>query len=302
MMTARTKLGLTALVLALSLGGCDPERSRWSVTLQPDGSGSLRLVHETAGDIEEDPDEAPPAEDQETAELARLQAARFLSSIDGVTAWTDITATPLSGGRTRVEATGWFRSLADVKVLGEPRFSVTVVGQALEVEYRDPLPAGLSDLFLAERDRVQQAFDEPEDRFRASLHRTRGFVEMSLAGWEFDLLMRLPGVITDVDGFERAGGEAVALHQDVETVLGLLDADLQALRDVRADVRQGALDAHQGYAELARRLADGPAHRVRSEVVEPFPDPNFDAAFEQAVASWDTSEWRRRIEEVGQPK
>lgn len=303
MTTTHWRRGLAAVVLAVSLVGCEPERSRWNVALQPDGSGHVRLIHETAGDVQTDPAEPPPADgDQEAAELARMQAARFLSTIDGVTAWTDIVARPLAGGRTRVEATGWFRSLADVKVLGEPRFSATVVGQALEVEYRDPLPGGLSELFLAERHKVQQSFDEPDDRFEASVHRTRGFVEMSLAGWEFDLLVHMPGVITHVDGFERSGEEIVTLRQDVETVLELLDADLRALRDVRAEVRQGALTADQGYAELAQRMASGPAHRARSEVVEPIPEPGFDAAFEEAVAMWDASEWKRRIERAGLPK
>lgn len=303
MKTTRQKLGLAAVLLAVSLVGCEPERSRWDVSLQPDGSGHVRLIHETAGDVQTPADEPAPDEgDQEAAELARMQAARFLATVEGVTAWTDITATPLAGGRTRVEATGWFRSLGDLKVLGEPRFTVAVVGQALEVEYVDPIPRGLSELFLAEREKVRQAFDEPEDRFAASLHRTRGFVEMSLAGWQFDLLLRPPGVITHVDGFERAGDEAVALRQDVETVLELLDADLRALREVREDVRQGLLTPDQGHAELAQRLAQGPPHRVRSEVVEPLPEPGFDAAFEEAVAAWDASEWKPRVERAGLPK
>lgn len=303
MRTTRRTLGVATVLLAVSLAGCEPERSRWDVSLQPDGSGQLRLIHETAGDVQARPGDPTPEEnDPEAAELARMQAARFLATIEGVTAWTDISAAPLAGGRTRVEATGWFRSLADLKVLGEPRFTATVVGQALEVEYRDPIPRGLSELFLAERAKVHEAFDEPDDRFEASVHRTRGFVEMSLAGWQFDLLLRPPGTIAHVDGFERVADDAVALRQNVETVLALLDADLQALREVRADVRQGLLTREQGYAALAQRLARGPTHRVRSEGVEPLPDPGFDAAFEEAVASWDASEWKRRIDRAALPK
>ncbi len=305
MTATRRRIGLTAVVvLTVSLAGCEPERSRWDVSLQPDGSGQVRLVHETAGDAETPPDEPAPAEgDEAAAELARLQAARFLGTVEGVAAWTDIAATPLPGGRTRVEATGWFRSLADVKVLGEPRFAVRVVGPALEVEYRDPIPRGLAELFLAERAKVQEAFDEPDERFAASVHRTRGFVEMSLAGWRFDLRLRLPGAITDAEGFARPSDErTVTLAQDVETVLALLDADLQALREVRDDVRQGRLSVDQGYARLAERLHPAPPHRVRAEVLDGAADAGFAAALEEATAAWAASEWRPLVEQLTQPK
>lgn len=309
MKTTRTRrtVGLTrcllALALAVSLGGCEPERGRWGVWLQPDGAGRVRVIHETAGELQEHPDEPPPsADDPLEAERARVQAARFLSTVEGVSAWSDIVATPLAGGRTRVEATGWFRSLADLRVLGEPRFSLSVVGQDLHVGYLDPLPAGLSELFLAERSKLQQAFDEPDERFAASLHRTRGFVEMSLAGWEFALVLRLPGEVADVQGFERAGDDRVALRQDVESVLELLDADLQALREVRAEVRRGALTFDQGAAALAERLASAPARRVRCQVPASSDDPAFDEAYAAAQSAWKTSEWRRRVDQLGLPK
>lgn len=303
MRATRRRLGLAAVVLTVSLAGCEPERSRWDVSLQPDGSGQVRLVHETAGEADAPPGEPAPAEgDEPAAELARLQAARFLATVEGVSAWTEIAATPLAGGRTRVEATGWFRSLADVKVLGEPRYAVRVVGSALEVEYRDPIPRGLAELFLAERAKVQEAFDEPDERFAASVHRTRGFVEMSLAGWRFDLRLRLPGAITDAEGFTRQDERTVALEQDVEAVLALLDADLQALREVRDDVRQGRLSVDQGYARLAERLQPAPPHRVRGEVSEAVPDPGFAAALDEAVAAWSASEWRPLVEQMVLPK
>src|SRR5690606_16945687 len=90
MRATRWKLGIAATSLAVALAGCEPERSRWDVVLQPDGSGRVRLIHETAGDIEVHPGEEPGASDGEAGELAELQAARFLSTIGGVSAWTDV--------------------------------------------------------------------------------------------------------------------------------------------------------------------------------------------------------------------
>lgn len=301
MRAMRWKLGAAATALAVALTGCEPERSRWDVELQPDGSGRVRLVHETAGEMQVHPDEEP-GDEGEADELAELQALRFLSTIEGVSAWTDVHATPLPGGRARVEATGWFRSLADVRVLDEPRFGVSVVGGALEVEYRDPIPRGLSELFLSERAKVQEAFDDPDERFDASVHRTRGFVEMSLAGWAFDLRVRMPGRVVEASGFERVGDDAVRMRQDVESVLALLDADLTALREVRAQVRDGVLGRDQGYAALGERMARGPTFRARCEVEGEAPDAEFARAFEEARAAWDASEWKARLEAVARPK
>lgn len=303
---------MAAVLLALGLCGCEPERSRWTVALQPDGSGRLDLVHETAGEV---PMHGPPSAATLDEDEAQEEAARFLASIEGVEAWTDIVATPLPGGRLKVEAVGWFRSLEQVRPMGEQRFEVTVVGggeqgegdeqgeggegRALEVRYLDPLPTGLAQLLLDDRARVHEAFEQPDDRFRASVHRTRGFVEMSLAGWQFELDLQLPGPVVEVQGFDREDDDRVALRQDVESVLGLLERNLAALEEVRGQVRAGELSADEGFARLATLLAERASNVVRCEVPHGVDgvDAAFEQAFEQAVSDWEASEWRGRVEQ-----
>lgn len=303
--TTRGLQGMAAVLLALGLCGCEPERSHWTVALQPDGSGRLDLVHETAGEV---PMHGPPSAATLDEDEAQEEAARFLASIEGVEAWTDIVATPLPGGRLKVEAVGWFRSLAQVRPMGEQRFEVTIVesgeqgeaGQALEVRYLDPLPTGLAQLLLDDRARVHEAFEQPDDRFRASVHRTRGFVEMSLAGWQFELDLQLPGPIVEVQGFDRKDDDRVALRQDVESVLGLLERNLEALEEVRGQVRAGELSADEGFARLATLLAERASNVVRCEVphgVDDGVDAAFRQAFEQAVSDWEASEWRGKVEQ-----
>jgi hypothetical protein len=294
---------LGALALALALTGCEPERSRWSFAVQPDGSGCLRLIHETAG--QGDPDQpAPPEPEDQAQQRATGQATLFLAGVSGVAAWTDVAATPIEGGRARIEATGWFHRLADVRVQGEPRFTLTSVGDDLQVTYADPIPGGLARLFLDDREKMLETFRLPEERFHASVHRTRGFVEMSLAGWQFDLMLRFPGQqVREVSGFERAGRDAdlVTLHQDVEAVLALVDADVAVLHDLRQQVRTGACSPEEAYGQLAERLATGEAYRVGCDVLAAEPDPEFLAAFEAARATWERSEWKPRLERYGEP-
>lgn len=298
---SRSGLGVLVLAVGLALTGCEPERSRWSFAVQPDGSGLLRVVHETAGPG--DPEASAPAEAPDVAQKrATGQAAMFLASVGGVDAWTDIVARPIEGGRTRIEATGWFRHLGDVKVQGEPRFTFSSVGDSLEVTYDDPIPDGLSRLFLDDREKMLETFSMPDDRFDASVHRTRGFVEMSLAGWKFDLAVRFPGQrVKDVVGFVRAAEDRVAMHQDVDSVLALVDADVAALRALRQEVRTGACTAQEAYGKLSERLAAGTSYVGRCDVLVEETDREFLAAFESARASWEESEWKPRLDRYAEP-
>lgn len=293
--------GLGVLALILALTGCEPERSRWSFAVQPDGSGCLRLMHETAGPGEM---EGPaPAEEPDVAERrAKGQAAMFLASVGGVTAWTDLVVEPIEGRRTRIEATGWFRSLADVRLQGEPRFTLTSVGDSLEVTYTDPIPGGLARLFLDDREKMLETLRLPDDRFDASVHRTRGFVEMSLAGWQFDLVVRFPGQrLEEVSGFERVADDRVALHQDVSAVLEHVDADVAVIQELRQEVRTGACSAAEAYGRLPERLRDRARYVARCRVLVALPVPEFETAFEEARAEWGRSEWKPRVDRLGQP-
>ncbi|MCO5165427.1 MAG: hypothetical protein M9894_03545 [Planctomycetes bacterium] len=293
MKATRGLQGMAAALLAFALTGCEPERSRWAVALQPDGSGRLELTHETAGEV---PMHGPPPTATLDEEEAQEEAARFLASIEGVEAWTGIVATPLPGGRVRIEATGFFRALEQVRPMGEQRFQVARPEDGrLEVAYVDPIPTGLAQLLLDDRGRVHEAFEQADDRFRASVHRTRGFVEMSLAGWQFELDLGLPGPAVEVEGFEQVEDDRVCLQQDVESVLGMLERDLQALEEVRGQVRAGELTRDEGFARLATLLADHPRHVVRCEVDDGV-DAGFEQAFEEAVSDWEASEWRGRVE------
>lgn len=234
-------------VLATCVAGCDPETNRLDVTVQPDGAASIRVIHETAGAVEN------LDEDEDERGRAPREASRFMAAWSGVAAWTDVTATPITRGRTRVEATAWLPSLGDLSTRGRRRFEVAREGDALEVRYLDPIRAGMAAIFLEDAAKVQALLAASEADLEASLDEVRASLEALLAPWTFDLSIRLPGPVVSSHGFVRKADDRVALRQDIVTLLALAERHATDLREVRGQVAAGSLTPGQGYDELVRR-------------------------------------------------
>lgn len=271
------------LVLALGLMGCEPDRSKFVVELQPDGSGSFRMARER-GAVGAD-DALKPA------------ALRALAGIGGVTAWTDIVADRSDGGALVVEARGWFEALGDVGLPGGHALEASALGDALEVRYRDPVPDRLAQLLLADRARAQAALASGDEDFAATCDRMRGFLRLWLAGWRFEVELALPGPLEQVHGFRVLAPDRVALRQDVGTALELLERDLRVVAAVREAVRAGELTPDEGLARVEEGLVTARPVVARCVVRRPppGPDPAFEAAFQDAVARWKASDGRNLL-------
>lgn len=271
-MNPPSKIRWIVPLAALALAGCDPETNALDVTVQPDGSASIRVTHETAGTVveadESDPERGPRA------------ARRLMASWEGVTAWTDVSATAVERGRTRVEATAWLQSLDDLRTRGRHGFDVTLERDELEVRYRDPIQAGTDAIFLQDAGKVKAALAGPEAELEASIADVRRSIETFLFLWRFDLSIRMPGPVLASDGFVREADGRVVLHQDVETVLALAERHATAMREVRRQVIAGALTPEEGLVDLVRRAVEASAAempRVRCRLPAEPPPPALDA-------------------------
>lgn len=254
-------------LLGTALAGCDPETNRFEITVQCDGAASIQVTHETAG----------TADDLGEDDLGR--AARFMAAWGGVAAWTDVSATAIERGRTRVEATAWLQSLGDLRTRGRQRFEVRLDGDALEVRYPDPTRTAMTAIFLEDAGKVQAVLAAPEAEFEATIDEVRVSLETLLAPWTFDLSIRLPGAVSESVGFVRQADDRVVLRQDVLTLLALMERHVATLREVRGQVAAGALTPEQGHAALVRRDAEVTAAetpRVRCRLPSE-PPPVFDA-------------------------
>ncbi|MCO5169505.1 MAG: hypothetical protein M9894_24460 [Planctomycetes bacterium] len=269
-----------ALVLMLGLAGCEPDRSRFVVELQPDGSGSFRMARERG---------AAPADDD-----LRPAALRALADVGGVAAWTELQADRAGSGALLVEARGWFEALGDVRLPGGHALTATLVGDALEVRYHDPVPDRLAQLLLLDRARARATLTSSDDDFAAACDRMRGFLRLWLAAWRFEVELALPGPLEQVHGFRVLAPDRVALRQDVDVALDLLERDLLVVRAAREAVLQGELTPDEGLARVEASLVTARPTVARCVVrrLPPWPDPSFEAAFEEAIAAWQASTWR----------
>jgi hypothetical protein len=283
------------LCFTLALVGCDPDRSQYKIQLQPDGSGRVRVAHEEGKN--DWPDRAPaPPESSEAR--AQGHATTFLGSIEGVAAWSDVEATPLASGRgSRVEAVGWFQSLADVRLPQQHAFSASVVEGCLEVRYRDPLPARVAQVLTGDRARTMEALTMADLEFASVVHRLRGAMELSLAAWSFDAEVQLPGLVVESAGFTRVADDRVGIRRDVNSALALLERDVASVVALRRAIQAGTLTPEAAFVKLGEDLERAAPCVARCPVGElPLgPDTAFATAFDAAVTAWQGSSWRTLI-------
>lgn len=277
----KTRALLAGLLL---LTGCLEEKTH--VTLQPDGSGSLRYEQvvgqqmsrllQSAAKLDQ---RLPPEGDELGAVDGYL--AGMLNEWTGVAAWTDVETGFLPDGRLRVAATGWFDDLGAVGHMtdggGGTAYGLSRGGGRLEVQIRTAVT------------------DEPTAKSVAEQAVAWRLMRRSVEGFRSDIVVSLPAAIdTSTGGFAPWKGDArsAALARSADWLKADGDRLVAEARRVVQRVEDGKLAQKDARAALeeasnedAPRVA-GPAGAV---------DEALAARAREARAGWERSPWKKKL-------
>lgn len=239
--TYRRWMATVAAVLTLGgIVGCIQVRQE--VDLCPDGSG--RMYVRTSGELPKIFQE-PGGSDQSLYEQVGTRS-------NGFVAYTDAKFTQ-HGDRRTTEFVGWFDDLNDVRFGPDEGESQGGDGEGFELGFAWK-PAG--DLYVLEVDAgivreladqaiefdqrakelddiVREAPPERREQAEAMAETSRKMFESvwksTIAKFEFELVIRLPGRIREVSGFEKVDARTVRIHVDEEQM-----SDLARMRELQA--------------------------------------------------------------------
>jgi hypothetical protein len=266
-----------ALALALLVGCLDEQVT---VTLAPDGQGRLTLQRtlgpRLAGEVE-DPNGA---------------AAAALASWEGVAAWSAITTATTASGGLRLEATGWFLDLDQVRRVAPGEGLVFALERrpgALEVGLEEVWGPHPADVLL---ERGVAALERGAALRRAQL-------DAALEGFGRRVFLDLPAEARAVEGAWSVSAdrrERAALVWDKARLSAAASALEGEARVLARGVVEGTRTGQEARADLSKALGRRRRHRARCDV-KPGAEAGsaFRAGLLEAVAAWRGSPWQERV-------
>lgn len=258
-----------AALLAVSLLGCFEEEL--TLTLQPDGQGSLRLERTLSAPL------------SRTITDEAHYAAHTLAEWRGVVAWSDVVA-ERRDGRVTVAGTAWFR---DANLLRR-----TTPRDGLRVSVlRGP---GMLDVAVVEEpgmtgERLLAAPDREPDR---------RLLAQALAGFQRRVTLALPGEAIRPLGLEpvKDERERVAFLRGraaVETEARALNA---LARDLATRIAAKATNSDSASKVLNAEIQKRASHTVRCDVKPGAgSSPQFRRDLTAAIATWRSSPWAEKV-------
>lgn len=299
-MTTRRAASLLTLVLGLTatLTGCIEDKQ--TVTVEPDGKGTVRVERTLGKQMSEMLLSVAGAGDKLAA--VRGVAAQQLSQMSGIAAWTDVDATVTDDQRVRIVATGWFEDVARIETdrqgAKQPMFLVERQGDVVTISLRqDPAGGGGGE---------KSYFDRDPAEIEMMKGMMKGLVDGMLQGLSIDVFISVPGAATEATGWtsqepkEPKSGErtTVGFHMDANRVVQLLEAMIAGGEELRPKVEAGELTKEAADAELKRRLASQSEARLVFKADPARATPDFAAKLAAAVAAWETSPWKAEVEKA----
>jgi hypothetical protein len=287
-----------ALVSLLALSGCYEEDV--TVVLQPDGSGTLTLSYTEGGGVAAMGglfEFGDTTKEQRANELA----AKHMSRWTGILAWSDVSATIGEEGRPSFTATGWFEDLNQVGKGGEGQsgatWSLTREGDTLTVSLADSVEAGGEGGFGDMGPDAADVFDEPLDDLRGQKMALPLLMQGMLSGFHANVTLTLPSPATEPEGWTTAEGATLSLVRDPAWAGATIRRSFDAAIKVRERVDKGELTREQGEAELTALRQELDRHTARCEAALTV-DPAFRGKLEAALEAWQTSPWKRLLEQA----
>jgi hypothetical protein len=303
-MTTRRAASLLSMVLALTatLTGCIEDKQ--TVTVEPDGKGTLRLERTLGKQMSEMLLSVAGAGDKLTA--VRGVAAQQLSQMSGIAAWTDVEASVTDDQRVRIVATGWFEDVARIETDRQggkqPLFLVERQGDVVTISMRQNPAAGGG---AAEK----SFFDRDPAELEMMKGMMKGLVDGMLQGLSIDVFVSAPGAATEATGWtsqepkESAGAPkaertTVGYHMDANRVVQLLETMIAGGEELRPKVEAGEMTKEAADAELQRRMSSQSEARLVFKADPARATPDFAGKLAAAVAAWETSPWKAEVEKA----
>jgi hypothetical protein len=297
-MTTRAASLLTLLLgLTVTLTGCIEDKQ--TVTVEPDGKGTLRLERTLGKQMSEMLLSVAGAGDKLAA--VRGVAAQQLSQLSGVAAWSDIEASVTDDQRVKIVATGWFEDVSQLATERQggkqPMFIIDRKGDVVTLSLRqDPSSSGDQKSY----------FDRDPTEIEMMKGMMKGLVDGMLQGLSIDVVVSAPGAASEASGWtsqeprEAKAGErtTVGYHMDANRVVALLEAMIAGGEELRPKVTSGELTKQAADQELQRRLASQAEARLVFQVDAARATPDFAARLAAAVAAWETSPWKAEVQKA----
>lgn len=272
------------LAASVLLTGCLEEKTH--VTLQPDGSGSLRyeqVVGQQLSRLLQSTAKLEAKFPPEGDELSAVDGytAGMLNEWTGVVAWTDVEAGFQADGRLRVAATGWFDDLGVVGHMtsegGGTAYGLRRDGGRLEVQVRTAVT------------------DEPTAKSVAEQAVAWRLMRRSVEGFRSDLVVTLPAAVdTSTGGFAPWKGDprSAALARNADWLRADGDRLVVEARRIVQRVEDGKLAAKDARAAL-----DEASNRDAPRVAGPAgaADEALAARAREARAGWERSAWKKKL-------
>jgi hypothetical protein len=266
-------MGPTATVIALLIS--------FSATLNPDGSG--KGVFE----IRLKPVSLAPGAEKRPVTLDQAKAyAQTLLHVDGIEAWSDVTAIVLPDGASLFKGTAYFKKLETVPLLGGPRM--------ITMEWKADPRGGMALSFDPARGKVipkaePMNISDPDvlaavERKMAAWRSNRDHMKSVYANVKLNHSFKFPAPVAEVSGFAKdEDGKTVRLTFDGMKCFEALDTAMQDAAFV-ARCMQAKIDPTEDWCDpvLQEKIfgAKGPwAVRVTGEM-----KPQFDYAAEVKAA------------------
>jgi hypothetical protein len=273
-MRRRLLPALSALLLALAASGCLEVKQLF--TLNPDGTGKV-VLESTVKPFSLD--ESKPNKKEQANDFVE----NVINSAVGVDVWKDVSCKVLPDGRVLFKGTAYFKDLntLNLKEVSVSRYTFSRENGAMVLG----VAAGNNDddgPAEPPRELTEAEIAEEIDSLKQQFQMARGMMSIFLDELNEKTSFKLPGAVTESNGFTREPDGALGIVFNGKRVMEIMDSIMARDSFWREAVLEKAKGVREDKDEEMMRLMFG-AGKPRA-VVTPGSAPAFNYATETAAA------------------